>query len=286
MGRIRFGISGFDLPARDIVLLARTMEDLGFESLWWGEHAIVPRSGDESPLIRAMLNERTHLTDPLLVLAAISQVTSSLKLGTAIILAPLAHPLSLARATATMFDLIGDRFLCGLGAGWLDSEFAAMKVPFSERGRRLDDTVEVLRKAWAGGTFAHTSRYSEIPAVQITPHPTPVTLILGGHSPSALERAARRGNGWIFSAPMEIGRVCALHEQLQTARSRLGVQDRAFRVDVPALSMAPKDVDAVIAAGFTSIVLSGDEAWPKHLDPAARIAHLKQRATELGVGVR
>lgn len=286
MSKVSFGISGFGLPARDIILLARTMEDLGFGSLWWGEHTVVPRSADGNPIIQAMLNEHTHLTDPLLVLAAISQVTFSLKLGTAIILAPLAHPLSLARATATMFDLLGDRFLCGLGGGWLDTEFTAMNVPFKERGRRLDDAIEILRKAWSGGAFSHTSRFFEIPPVQITPHPTPVTLIVGGHSPRALERAALTGDGWIYSAPMEIGKVRALHDKLQAARARLGVQDRKFRIDVPALSMAPKDVDAVIESGFTNIILSAEEAWPRHLDLPARAAHLKQRAAELGVGVR
>jgi probable F420-dependent oxidoreductase len=286
MSKISFGISGFDLPAQDIIQLAKTMEKLGFSSLWWGEHAVVPRGDGDNPAIKAMLNERTHLADPLLTLAAISQVTSALKLGAAILLAPLWHPLTLARATATMFDLIGDRFLCGVGGGWLKAEFEAMEVPFNERGRRLDDTIEILRKAWSGGAFTHSSRYFEIPQVQITPHPTPVTLIVGGHSPNALARAALRGDGWIYSAPMEIGKVCALHGKLQAARTHHGVQDRRFRIDVPTLSMSPKNVDAVIEAGFTNIILSGEEAWPRHLDTPGRIAHLTQRAIELGVGVR
>lgn len=286
MKQVKFGISGFDFPAKDIILLARAMEDLGFDSLWWGEHAIVPGTETGNPAVKAMLNEHTYLTDPLLVLAAISQATSSLNLGTAIILAPLTHPLSLARATATMFDLIGDRFLCGLGGGWLEAEFAAMNVPFTERGRRFDDTVEILRKAWAGGAFEHHSRYFRIPSVQITPHPTPVTLIVGGHSPRALERAAARGDSWIYSAPMETAKVQRLHDKLQAALLRSNRDASTFRISVPSLSMAPKDVDAVLQAGFTNIILNADEAWPRDMDTAEKLANLKRRAKELGVGER
>lgn len=286
MSKIKFGISGFDLPARDILLLARTMEELGFDSLWWGEHAAVPLNETDEPAVRAMLNEHTVLTDPLVMLAALTQATSSLQLGTAVLLAPLAHPLALARATATLYDLVGNRFLCGVGAGWLDLEFSAMGIPFNQRGKRLDDAIAILRKAWAGGAFEHTSQHFAIPRVQITPHPTPVPLIIGGHSPNALERAARHGDGWIYSAPMEISKVQRLHDKLQDARSRLGRASEPFSVRVPSLSIKSADVDALIAAGFTNIMLSAEEAWPRAMDAAARVAHLTHHANELGVGVR
>ncbi len=286
MSKIKFGISGFDLPARDILLLARTMEALGFDSLWWGEHAVVPRGDSGDAAAGAMLNERTMLTDPLVMLAALTQATSSLKLGTAVLLAPLAHPLTLARATATLFDLVGDRFECGLGAGWLEMEFSAMGVPFNQRGRRLDDTLAILRKAWAGGAFEHKSAFFDIPRVQITPHATPVPLLIGGHSLNALERAARHGDGWIYTAPMELAKVQRLHDKLQDARSRFGREGRPFSVRVPSRSINPVDVEAVIGAGFTDIMLNADEAWPRGIDAAARVAHLTRHANEIGVGVR
>lgn len=287
MSTVRFGVSGFDLPAKEIVLLGRVMEDLGFDSLWWGEHAVVPASSkSDPPAIKEMLNERTVLTEPLIALAALSQATTRLKLGTAIILAPLTHPLTLARATATLFDLAGERFLCGLGAGWMEAEFNAMNVPFNERGGRLNDIVDILRKAWAGGYFEHHSRYYRMPRVQITPHATPIPLIIGGHSPSALDRAAARGDGWIYSAPMEIAKVRRLHEKLDAALERHSVDRRTFSVSVPSLSAKPRDVDAVVHAGFTNVILSADELWPRHLDNGAKAVHLKQVAKQLRVGAR
>src|ERR1700737_4656955 len=169
---------------------AQRAEALGLSDVWVSEHIIVPRAQfPRSPLFY----------DPILTLTWVASVTERVRLGTSVIVLPMRHPLPLAKELSTLHNLSGGRLILGAGVGWLEPEFAALGVPFNERGRRLDEGLAMMRAVWTQDPVTFKSRF--IPAViegmTMTPMPiSPIPLWLGGSSDAALHRTIRIGDGW------------------------------------------------------------------------------------------
>jgi probable F420-dependent oxidoreductase len=165
-------------------------EDIGLDDVWASEHIIVPRDKfPRSPLFY----------DPVLTLTWVAAVTQRVRLGTSVLVLPMRHPLPLAKELATLQNLSDGRLILGAGVGWLEPEFAALGVPFNERGRRLDEGLAMMRAVWTQDPVTFKSRF--IPAViegmTMTPMPiSPIPLWLGGSSDAALHRAIRIADGW------------------------------------------------------------------------------------------
>src|ERR1043166_4424828 len=112
---------------------ARRAEDMGLSDVWVSEHIIVPRKQfPRSPLFY----------DPILTLTWVAAVTERVRLGPRVIVLPMRHPLPLAKELSTLQNLSGVRLILGVGVCWLEPEFAALGVPFQERGRRMDRSEE------------------------------------------------------------------------------------------------------------------------------------------------
>jgi alkanesulfonate monooxygenase SsuD/methylene tetrahydromethanopterin reductase-like flavin-dependent oxidoreductase (luciferase family) len=156
-------------------------ETAGFDSCWVSEHHFVDDGYMPSLLVTA---------------AAIAQATTSITIGTAVLLAPLYDQLRLAEDAATV-DLISQgRFVLGLGAGWRPEEFDVFGVSLGERAKLMRETVKTLRGAWSPGTFEHNGR-----RVNVTPKPAhPIPIWLGGFAPAAIKRAGRIGDGFLGSS--------------------------------------------------------------------------------------
>jgi len=169
---------------------AEQAEALGLEDVWVSEHIIVPRDKfPRSPLF----------FDPVLSLTWAAAVTRRVRLGTSVLVLPMRHPLPLAKELATLHNFSEGRLILGAGSGWLEPEFAALGVPFNERGRRLDEGLAMMRAVWSEDPVTFRSRY--IPAViegmTMTPMPvSPIPLWFGGKSEAALRRTIRIGDGW------------------------------------------------------------------------------------------
>jgi probable F420-dependent oxidoreductase len=126
-------------------------------------------------------------------------VTKRVRLGTSVLVLPMRHPLPLAKELATLHNFSEGRLILGAGSGWLTEEFAALGVPFNERGRRLDEGLAMMRAVWTEDPVTFSSRY--IPAViegmTMTPMPvSPIPLWFGGSSDAALRRTIKIGDGW------------------------------------------------------------------------------------------
>jgi probable F420-dependent oxidoreductase len=128
-----------------------------------------------------------HVYEPLIVLAYLAAVTRRVRLGTSVYLLPLRNPLLAARQAGSLDRLSEGRLVLGVGVGWLESEFAALGVPYRERGRRTDEAIAVL-KASCGPDGA-----GFLPKPVQRPHPP---LWIGGRSAAAVRRAARSGDAW------------------------------------------------------------------------------------------
>ena len=160
-------------------------EELGFDSIWLSEH---------------------HFTDegylPCLpaVLGTLAARTTRARLGTAVLLAPLHHPLRLAEDLAVVDQLCAGRLEVGLAPGYKPGEFATLDVPKGERGARTDETIEILKLAWRGEPFSYTGRHFRFDDVVVLPPPaTPAgpPLWIGGSSLASARRAARHSAGFM-----------------------------------------------------------------------------------------
>lgn len=182
--------------------IGQAAEAGGFESLWTVEHVLVP-SGYEStypysPTGKMPGPEDFDIPDPLIWLTFVAASTSTIRLGTGILILPQRNPMIVAKEIATLDRLSGGRVELGVGIGWLEEEFEALGVPFADRGARADDHIAVLRSLWEDGAASHDSEYTSFSNAYSRPRPAQprIPITIGGHSKAAARRAGRLGDGF------------------------------------------------------------------------------------------
>ncbi len=149
---MKFGLafaSSVGTDAESALEICRRAEELGFESVWGGEHVIRP-THIESPYPYSedgsMPGEpETPIPDPLIWLAYVASVAPTLRLGTCILILPQRNPVVLAKEVATLDHLSGGRVELGIGVGWLKEEFDVIGVPWARRGARNDEYIAAMR---------------------------------------------------------------------------------------------------------------------------------------------
>src|SRR5512134_3708723 len=164
--------------------VARAAEQSGLESVWTGEHVVLP-DPQISPSPSA---PETPFLDPAVALAYIAAQTSTIRLGTGIIILPQRNPLVLAKELASVDVVSGGRLLFGLGAGYLKPEFDALGVSFEQRGPRASEAIEVIRTLWTQEKPEFHGRFWSFSGIQAHPHPVQKPhppILVGGHSPGA-----------------------------------------------------------------------------------------------------
>lgn len=196
--RIGIGLFTGQIPAgsprtfareyREAIDLVRLAESLGFDSAWVSEH-----HGASDGYLPSLL--------PLL--GAFAAATDRITLGTGVILAPLHDPIRLAEDAAVVDDLSDGRLILGLGLGWREEEFRMLRIPFAERRARLEESVDVLRRAWTGERFSYHGEIFDFDRIRVTPPPAQPggpRIYLGGYAPAAVRRAGSIGDGYISDA--------------------------------------------------------------------------------------
>ena len=188
------------------VQFARAAEAAGFESLWTVEHVVVPAGYESrypySDTGRMPGPDDAPIPDPLIWLAYVAAATTTIKLGTGVLILPQRNPVVLAKELATLDVLSGGRMLLGVGVGWLREEFDAIGVPFGERGARTDEHVAALRALWQQDTASFHGQFSHFDDCIVSPRPVHGTIPVhvGGHSDAAARRAGRIGDGFFPAA--------------------------------------------------------------------------------------
>lgn len=292
---MRIGISCYDISANEVVELGVAAEELGFDSVWLGEHVVAPTSfaSVHPPQPGEKVDEETskhggkpiidpevQLNDPLVTFAALAARTSTLRLATGIYLLPLRHPLLVARAASTLAELSGERFALGIGSGWLREEFDALAVPFAGRTKRLEEQIEVFRAALAGGSFSYRGRFYDIDNVQVSGSRLDVPVVMGGNTEPALRRAVRLGDAWFASG------VPTLEQAVQLRGRIAELCDERGRTMLPTTWRLPaadrRTVDHYAAQGFQDVVVMKYDVWVG-ADLAERRASLAGAARRLGL---
>jgi probable F420-dependent oxidoreductase len=166
-------------------------EELGFADAWSSEHIIIPKGAPYPP--------SAIFYDPVLTLTWAAAFTKKIGLGTSVLVLPMRHPLPLAKELATLQNLSEGRLILGAGVGWMEAEFAALGVPFRERGRRMDEGIAMMRAVWSEDPVTFPARHipAAIEEMRMLPQPVqPIPIWIGGSSEAALARAARGADGW------------------------------------------------------------------------------------------
>ena len=223
--QVSFGVSLYtgqhlntssNLRYQDAVVLAQASEAAGFDVFWVSEHHGF-RDG--------------YLPSPLVLLGALAVSTSTIKLASGVALGVLYNPIRLAEDSAVVDHLADGRLILGLGVGYLDSELKMYGIDRSERGRRLGETIEVLRLAWRGEPFSYEGQRLNLKSALVTPSPTRpegIPIWLGGYAPSALRRAAAMADGHLVGR----GQQDVVRTSADLIRAELGARRRGFSFGV------------------------------------------------------
>ncbi len=196
---MKFGLFGINMGAcakpKTAAAVARAAEEAGFDSLWTGEHVVLPAPRQPpSPL-----PPETPIIDPAIALAYIAAHTQSIRLGTGIIILPQRNPLVLAKQLASLDVLSDGRLIFGIGIGYLKAEFDALGVPFTDKAARSEDFLAAILALWTQQNPAYRGRFVSFGGVQAMPRPVRKPhpeIVFGGNSPQGCERAARLAKGW------------------------------------------------------------------------------------------
>jgi len=200
-------------PAKAIELV-QAGEEAGFESAWTVEHTVVPEGYASrypySPTGRMPGQESKFvLPDPLMWMAYVAAATSTIKLGTAILILPQHNPVLTAKQVASLDHLSGGRALLGIGVGWLREEFEAMGASFDDRGRRADEYVAAMRELWSADAPTFHGEFVNFDKAHCLPQPVNkrVPIIVGGDTNLAARRAGRLGDGYFPARGSQLDKI-------------------------------------------------------------------------------
>lgn len=175
---------GAESTADSMRACALAAEHAGMESVWITDHIAIPPDDAEG--------SGGRYVDPLATLAWMAGFTTRINLGVGVMVLPYRPALPVAKSVAAVQELSGGRLLLGVGVGWMRAEFKALAVPFHERGRRTDETLELLNRCFADDVVSHNGQL-----FLFKPRPPKPPVLVGGAAPHALVRAARFGDGWL-----------------------------------------------------------------------------------------
>lgn len=193
---MRYGVAipqanQFAEPAA-IRAMAHAIEELGFDSLWVSDHVIVLEGSSYIP---------ENMDEPLATLAFVAAETRHITIGTSVLIVPYRDPVFTAKFLSTVDVLSSGRLVVGVGAGWLVEEFAALSVPFEERGPRTDEYLRVFRNLWETQTSSFDGRWKQYTNMRMFPKAAPsrrgtIPIWVGGDGEPSIRRAAELGDGW------------------------------------------------------------------------------------------
>lgn len=225
---MKFGLafaSSIGIDGTTALDICRRAEAAGFESIWGGEHVVLPDAiGSRYPYTadgKIPAEPDTPIPDPLIWLAFAAAAAPTLRLGTCILIVPQRNPLVLAKELATLDRLSGGRVELGLGVGWLKEEFEALGVAWERRGARNDEYVAAMRALWAGPHAEFHGEFVDFAPVTCSPRPVQsrLPILVGGDTDAAIQRAVRIADGY-FPGEGDAQRLGALIGRLRAAAQR------------------------------------------------------------------
>jgi probable F420-dependent oxidoreductase len=269
--------------------LARAAEEAGYDSMVVPDSICYPEHADSRYPFnpdgsREFLEDKPFL-EPFSLIPALGAVTERLRFVTFVLKLPVRNPLLVAKQATSTAVLTRNRLLLGVGISPWREDYEVLGVPWQQRGRRMDEELEIIRGLSAGGYFSHHGKVFDLPPVKIAPVPDrPIPVLVGGHGDAALRRAARAGDGWLHGGgdPEQLPGLLA---RLAEFRRQEGTDERPFEVHV--ISTDAYSVDGVRRLeeqGVTDVIVGF--RWPYHTGPDTepledKLANLRRFSTEV-----
>jgi len=245
-----------------LIPAAQVCEALGFDGVGVSDHLFVPetfqtrypgsKANDGKPFFT--IDQKWSFPDPFVSLGMIAMATRRLKLFQSIYIGSVRNPIEIAKATGTLETLAPGRLRFCPAVGWMKDEFDVYGVDFHTRGRRLDETIQVLRKLWSGEIVEHQGEFFSFPRLRSLPAPGHIPVLPAGAAPAVMRRAATLGDGWMDFANAQ--RNLAVVDELQQMRREAGRDHLPFEIAISLTN--PTDVDSIRRAedkGVTSVIL-------------------------------
>ena len=249
--------------------LARAVEDAGYDAMVVPDSICYPEVSDStypfSPDHTREFLEDKPFIEPFSLIPAMGAVTERIRFITFVLKLPMRHPLLVAKQATSVAVMTQNRLSLGVGTSPWPEDYQLCGVPWEGRGRRMDEAVAIVRGLSAGGYFEFHGEAYDLPSVKISPTPSePIPILVGGHVPAALRRAAR-ADGWLHGGgdPADLP---GLLEKLSRIRQEEGTADRPFEVHV--ISMDAFSVDGVRRLeeqGVTDVIVGF--RWPYSVGP-------------------
>src|SRR5512144_1822908 len=194
----------------EVIAEAQLAEASGFDSCFFGEHH---------------QDHDGFLPSPLIVATAVAARTTRLRVGTSVILLPLHHPVHVAEDVITLDLVSKGRVVLGVGIGYQPADFRAFNVPMEHRVGLFEESVEILRRAWAGEPFSFKGTHYRLDDVQIRPRPYQAggpPLWIGASIPAAVRRAGQIADAFVGTPSTSMGNAVALANAYRAAAREAG----------------------------------------------------------------
>ena len=180
---------------------AQAAEELGFSHMITYEHVLGVEHAGRDPQLMGPYTEDHPFHEPFVLFGFLAGVTIRIEMCTGVLVLPQRQTALVAKQAAEVDVLSGGRLRLGVGSGWNWVEYDSLGVPYAERGKRLDEQVELLRELWKAKSIDFSGRFHRVDRAGILPLPTrSIPIWFGGFSDAAFQRAARIGDGFQFAS--------------------------------------------------------------------------------------
>ena len=250
--------------------LAQAAEEAGYDSMVIPDSICYPAEADSTyPFnpdgTREFLEDKPFL-EPFSLIPALGAVTERLRFVTFVLKLPIRNPVLVAKQATSTAVLTQNRLLLGVGTSPWHEDYDILGVPWSGRGKRMDEELAVIRGLSAGGYFEHHGEVFDVPSIKISPVPSkPLPILIGGHGEAALKRAARDGDGWLHGGgdPADLP---GLLQRLGELRREYGTEKKDFSVFVISMDAFSADgIKRLEEVGVTDVIVGF--RWPYEVGP-------------------
>jgi probable F420-dependent oxidoreductase len=283
---MRFSYADSMVDPSFYVPLAQAAEDAGYTSMIIPDSICYPEESDSTyPYTpdgsREFLEDKPFI-DPFVLISHLAAVTTRLRFTTFVVKLPVRHPVLMAKQASSTAVLSGNRLGLGVGTSPWPEDYEVTDTPWERRGQRMDECIEIIQGLCSGGYHSHHGEIFDLQSIKISPVPSePIPILIGGHGPRALERAALLGDGWMHAGGGD-ERLEDMIATLHRLREDHGTSNRPF--EIHAISMDGFSVDGVkrlealgvtdVIVGFRWVYEAGPDTEPlqKKIDDLRRFA--------------
>jgi probable F420-dependent oxidoreductase len=266
--------------------LAQAAEAAGYSTMTVADSLIYPEESDSTyPYTdtgdREFLEDKEFI-ETMIMVTHLAAVTQTLRFSPFVLKLPVRPPVLVAKQASSISFLSGGRLTLGVGLSPWPEDFNAMGVPWARRGKRMDECIDILRGLWTGDFFSYSGEFFQLESMKQTPAPpTPIPLLVGGHSDAALRRAVRKGDGWMHAGGdgEELDRLL---DRLAEIRKEEGDTRDDFQVHVISFdAYTPDGVKRLEDKGVTDCIVGFRVPYIKGQDPEPledKVRHLESYA--------